>query len=573
MAEMLASSLLWRVLLAIGGWFSALAHSSRIFAWLGRTWRASKTRAWLLRRLSASDAPTRESWSAKRFARLNARLAARHGLKDCLDDSVLCRIWRFFVRCGQNSRLFSWLFSDGLHGVILFALSMYVVIDYVLRDLLAVPVLSSCWDECLMLLSLGYVVYERLGRETPLKTGCNPLDLPVCLFITVCFVLMNVVTPYYSIQISGFRATVQYMLWFFLITRLVHNDRDFMRIYLALVILAAVIALHGIYQYIAAVPIPSSWMTHSESSVRTRVYSIFGSPNIMGDFMTMFAPMAAGLAYYTKSRRLQVLAWSCAFCMCFGCLFTMSRGAWMALALAIVIFVLLVDRRLLVLLLAAGCVACTLPFVRSRIGFLFTSDFAEANTSGGRAGRKLVAMTLLEQRGKATGVGLGMFGGAVAMQNQVIDHQEYFYVDNYYLKLMIEMGYTGLAAFLITVLGFLANGCRALYRTAQQKKQALSRLFPLCAGIFAGLCGVFVHCGFENIFEEPYMMAYFWSLAGLLMWAGFLREDKQEVRALRTMAQKGKATAQIEKNTRRRATGTARGPRAPKGAEKRGNRP
>ena len=123
MAEMLASSLLWRVLLAIGGWFSALAHSSRIFAWLGRTWRASKTRAWLLRRLSASDAPTRESWSAKRFARLNARLAARHGLKDCLDDSVLCRIWRFFVRCGQNSRLFSWLFSDGLHGVILFALS------------------------------------------------------------------------------------------------------------------------------------------------------------------------------------------------------------------------------------------------------------------------------------------------------------------------------------------------------------------------------------------------------------------------------------------------------------------
>ena len=51
MAEMLASSLLWRVLLAIGGWFSALAHSSRIFAWLGRTWRASKTRAWLLRRL------------------------------------------------------------------------------------------------------------------------------------------------------------------------------------------------------------------------------------------------------------------------------------------------------------------------------------------------------------------------------------------------------------------------------------------------------------------------------------------------------------------------------------------
>lgn len=76
MADMLSSSLLWRALLAIGGWFSAMVHSSKVFAWLGRTWHTSRTRAWLLRRLSASDAPTRDSRSAKRFARLNARLAA-----------------------------------------------------------------------------------------------------------------------------------------------------------------------------------------------------------------------------------------------------------------------------------------------------------------------------------------------------------------------------------------------------------------------------------------------------------------------------------------------------------------
>lgn len=60
---------------------------------------------------------------------------------------------------------------------------------------------------------------------------------------------------------------------------------------------------------------------------------------------------------------------------------------------------------------------------------------------------------------------------------------------------------------------------------------------------------------------------------GMLAPGQFRQLDKQEVRALRTMAQKGKATAQIEKNTRRRAAGTARGPRAPKSAEKRGNRP
>jgi len=43
----------------------------------------------------------------------------------------------------------------------------------------------------------------------------------------------------------------------------------------------------------------------------------------------------------------------------------------------------------------------------------------------------------------------------------------------------------------------------------------------MAVGIFSGLCGVLVHCYFENIFEEPYMMAYFWGMAAMLMYLGF----------------------------------------------------
>ena len=34
-----------------------------------------------------------------------------------------------------------------------------------------------------------------------------------------------------------------------------------------------------------------------------------------------------------------------------------------------------------------------------------------------------------------------MFGGAIAMQTQIMDWIEYFYMDNYYLKILVEMGY------------------------------------------------------------------------------------------------------------------------------------
>ena len=56
------------------------------------------------------------------------------------------------------------------------------------------------------------------------------------------------------------------------------------------------------------------------------------------------------------------------------------------------------------------------------------------------------------------------------------------------------------------LLGFVVTGFRALYRTAQNFKAGLDRFYPLCAGIFCGPVGVLVHCFFENIFEEPYML-------------------------------------------------------------------
>ena len=522
---MIASSLTCRVLRAVWLWLAALGQSSRVFGAIGRCYRASGTHRTLARWLGAEPRALASSRYTRAFTNENARLFRKTKLRAAIESSVLCRIYRAVLRCGQNSRILSWLFSGGVTGLILVCIGLYAGIDYVLRDLLAIPVLSSMWDEALLLFAALWICGQRVEARSPLTARTTPMDCGILLFLTASFVLMNVNAPFFSIQVSGFRASCQYLLWFFIVTRILRDDRDVMRLYGALVGLGVLLALHGIYQYIVAVPIPASWMTHTETAVRTRVYSIFGSPNIMGDFMVMVAPMCAGLAYCVKDTKWKIAAWIGTILMCIACLFTMSRASWVAMAIAVVIFVLLVDRRLLALLAVAGIGACFVPFVRTRIGFLFTDDFAAANTSGGRAGRKLNALNLFYAGNPWVGVGEGMFGGAVAMQNQVLDHTDYFYVDNYFLKTMVEMGYCGLAAFCLMLLGFLGAACRALYRKAQDFKAGLDRLFPLCAGMFAGLCGVIVHCFFENIFEEPYMMAYFWSIAGLLAYIGFLRKE------------------------------------------------
>ena len=154
------------------------------------------------------------------------------------------------------------------------------------------------------------------------------------------------IASYLSILIAGFRATCQYLLWFYLVTRLIRNDRDCMTLYLTLVARSFVLSLHGIYQYITKAPMPASWVAQAETAVRTRVYSIFGSPNIMGDFMVMVAPMCAGLAYCVKDTKWKIAAWIGTILMCIACLFTMSRASWVAMAIAVVIIDMLVARRL-----------------------------------------------------------------------------------------------------------------------------------------------------------------------------------------------------------------------------------
>ena len=113
------------------------------------------------------------------------------------------------------------------------------------------------------------------------------------------------------------------------------------------------------------------------------------------------------------------------------------------------------------------------------------------------------------------------------MQNQVIEETEtfeYFYMDNYYLKTLVEMGYIGLIFFIILLVGLVLWCLRSIGRTGYNQTD---RTRVLAVSMFAGMCGVLVHCYFENIFEVPYMMAYFWSMAAAILYLGYFRKRRR----------------------------------------------
>ncbi len=496
----------------------------RLIGVMARCWQTSMFRAllvWLMTRPYSYLRSRTHGW----LRRLNQRMAPSDEVLTAFRTSRFARAWGAVCRVGRGSRLLGAVFSEGFSGVLILILALYTPIDYLLRDVFSIPVFSSAWDEGLLLLTFVWIIVVRLKDRPALEPADSPLDLPVASFLVVCIALFIVRLRLVEINIAGIRATAQYILWFFLATRLLRNDRQLRILYGVMVAVAAVIALHGIYQFIVAAPIPANWVDQAEAAVRTRVYSIFGSPNIMGDFMVMFAPITLALAYYFKRPIVKLFFWGVTGIMGMSCLFTMSRGAWIALVVALLIFSLLEDRRLILLMLAALALAMLLPFVQNRIGYLFTSDYAEAIARGGRPMRWEKAMIYLNASSPLFGIGFGMFGGAVAMQNPVSTWMEYFYTDNYYVKILAENGYVGLVSFIIMMAGVVWAGVRGWFR---QRETACA---PLCAGLLSGLCGVLMHCYYENIFEEPYMGVCFWTIAAMLMYLGFIRDRLKPIEA------------------------------------------
>ncbi len=543
MTDIVKNSLLVRLIAAV---YEGLRRFYRD-SLLGRGWRgwheswlqSHTKRAWDA--FSASDDPAESSIYARLLALFEKVL---HFLGGWLSASqfyrILAAIRDWYLRISEGSRVLSAINRVSLHRWMLFAFAFYLPIEYVLRDLLKIALLASVWEEVFIMAGVAMVLWRTCLKQSDTFARATALETALLLYMAVGLLLALINRPYPAIAMAGYRAQVEYIVWYFILLRLIEDEGDAKALAFGFVGVVSLLALHGIYQFIVAVPIPSSWVSQTEMGVRTRVFSLTGSPNIFGSLLVMAAPSAAALMYYCKKGWLKFLGLCLTGAICLSILFTFSRGAWVGLVLAIVIFSLYIDKRLLGIMgIAMAAVLVAVPSITSRLTYLFTNDYAEASAVGGRALRWEVGRTLLHENSPWLGFGLGRFGGAVAMNNQVLDKTEdfeYFYMDNYYLKTLVEMGYVGIILYLLSLAAFVFLAIRAVRACGEGRAygvfdDALTRsegsTVCLAAGLFAGLSGVLVHCYFENIFEEPYMMAYFWGLAALLQRLGALAKAKR----------------------------------------------
>ncbi len=394
----------------------------------------------------------------------------------------------------------------------LYVLGFYVLIDYVLRYVISSALLASYWDELLFVFALCLWLYKWVVYRKQDGYVATPLDIPLVFFvvISICLVLVN--SPIMQIGIAGFRQVVQQMLWYFIVAQLVTSSKNIRWFLYIMVFIGGILGLHGIYQYVTHAEMPSYWVDRLESGITTRVFSIIGSPNILGSLMVLLIPVSISFVFSERKIFKKIIFIGITLAMSATLIFTSSRSAWIGFVVAMGVYFWLKDKRL-ILLLALLVVAAyfAVPTIAHRVNYLLSPQYMVSSAAGGRIARWSIGIAALKQH-PWFGLGLGQFGGAVA-QNFKIPGA--FYVDSYFLKIAVEMGLVGFASFCILIYNALAWGIRAVKRTAD--RQSLS----MAQGVFAGMVGVVVPNFVENVFEVPMMTAYFWMFAAVLIALGF----------------------------------------------------
>lgn len=425
---------------------------------------------------------------------------------------------RFFVKLREafNSSIIVGFFKDIMAHLmnnsligkmirqfnIVYLIPLYVYVDFFTRKYL--PSVSSVWDELLFVSMVLWIIARRIiGNK---RYRFTSLDIPIVFFAMVYLILLFINSPELDVAIEGYRAVVQYIFWFFIVVQLVDTKKVAYGMIWTFIIGIGLLGLHGIYQYFTHAPMLGNWVDSGET-ITTRAYSIIRSPNALGSVLVLNIPLAFSMFIAEKDILKKLLALLFTAFMGLGLLFTFTRGAWVVGFFGIIIFFLFVSRRLIVVIISMGTAA--LIYVNAlwaRVSYLFTPEYQAKAAKGGRTYRWTTALTEWAES-KATGLGLGRYGGAVALNHKLSP----FYTDNYYVKTIAEVGLIGLITFLLLIIITL----RQIYLYIKNTKDITFRI--LMYGMYSGIIAVVGHNFVENIFESPFMVTYFWSYVAIIV--------------------------------------------------------
>lgn len=436
-------------------------------------------------------------------------------------DSMVCRILssaanlipvslhRLYTRFGKSiegSRILRAAFYCGEQSVAL--------LSWLLLALLVIP--QDYWDNLYSFLGLSAILllfwlggmrhrYQRLDLR---RVGPYPVMFAAVVFIFFVF------SASISLSLRHLVFHITCMLAVLLCVSSVRTGKELMRLaaFSAIGLLAA--AVYGFYQKAMGIEV-DKLLVDLSANIDTpgRVFSFFENPNSYAFVIVMLSPMSLALTFYAK-KWLRLLGLLSFLASMLALLATYSRGGWVSVAVAVLVFVLILRPSLVPLIIILG-ILC-LPVLPASITNRIVTIFSGNDTSITSRSLLYDAAWKLIKFSPIRGAGLGSEVVKEAVENRSFytNQMVFVHTHNIYLEIWCETGIFGLFAFLASILTSIRSGLNVIIG----RKGEMFVRAAAAAGI-SGIVGILVYGIVDYPWSYPRVMLIFWFLFALLLCA------------------------------------------------------
>lgn len=398
-------------------------------------------------------------------------------------------------------------FSAGIIGVIGVALILYDIKLGLMAAVFLLPFLPDMLILLFMFFLITVFAYKQIFREYSPLTKAS-IDMPIVLYVII-IVISTITSITFMGSIRDLALHSGGLCFLVVMVNSVKTKEDFNKIFTILVFSATLVALYGLYQYVAGVELEAAWLdVKNNPDIRTRVYSVFYNPNILAEYLVLTIPLSVSLLWHSKQLHKKIIFLGTTAITILALVLTLSRGGWLGFAFSALIFILLVERKLLLSII---------PIVMG--GVLFLPDvilnriISIGNLSDTSNAYRITMWGIIGEIIKDNWVaGLG-FGHLPFKQTYetYMRTMPIFHAHNTYLETAAELGIPGLIAFLLFLFILFKYGIIKLVKNDDKYFRIMA------AGVIAGLGGVLVHGLVESILYLPKIILIFWIMVSFIL--------------------------------------------------------
>lgn len=357
---------------------------------------------------------------------------------------------------------------------------------------------------------LGWILRSAYqGRHAGIiKTSITPA-IWVYMGVSIVATLLGILIGSIQFPLSALFHNLkyfEYFLLFFMILAHVRKKETVSRMLWAMFLVFFLVSVYGYYQIAHGI----------------RVTAPFDAePNTLGGYTVLLMCMAGGIALCDPRARVRVTLVFLILLAIPPLLFSLSRASYLAFIVGLLAFLIISQHRILISSLAMVIVSAMmlgLPIlpesVQERVARTFEREteihvqIAGVDFDASSSARIVSYRYALKRWILRPVLGYGVTGA--------------HFIDGQYIRLLVETGILGLAAFM-AIFWKLLLAVKTVYRSAQDPM-----LKGAAMGLFAGIFALLAHAISANTFIIIRINEPFWLLAGLVLLIPKLESSSQD---------------------------------------------